>query len=204
MKFLERTFFRRPRILNELHRLRLIDATSQTNDVELEALAKYARGKRLALEIGTYQGVSAARIANVLARDGRLYCVDPWPETPGRPNKCHTICMRHLQRTRSLDRIDFLRGTSGEVRDQIPANLDFAFVDGDHSWSGIETDWHIILEKLAPGGIVCLHDSFVPEAEEWRRLDSARFFAEVIAKHPDFQLIDSVYTLAVVERKPVL
>lgn len=202
MKFLERTFFRRPRILNQLHRLRLIDATSQTNEDELAALSKYARGKHRALEIGTYQGVSAARIANVLAGDGRLYCVDPWPESRGKPNRCYSICLRHLKRTLAIERIEFLRGTSGEVRQQIPENLDFAFVDGDHSWSGIETDWQIILEKLAPGGIACFHDSFVPAGQEWRRLDSSRFFAEVIATHPEFQLLDSVFTLAVVQRKP--
>lgn len=50
---LENTFFRRPRILNLLHRIGLVQATSQTIAEELDLLEHYARGKRSLLEIGT-------------------------------------------------------------------------------------------------------------------------------------------------------
>lgn len=61
-----------------------------------------------------------------------------------------------------VDRIEILRGYSGEIRDQIPSDLEFCFVNGDHTWSGIDTDLTIVVEKLAPGKVVCLHDVFVP------------------------------------------
>jgi predicted O-methyltransferase YrrM len=198
---LENTFFRRPRILNQLHRIGLVQATSQTNAEELEALERHARGRERLLEIGTYQGVSAARIAKAMSPAGKLYCVDPWPRSPAGENSCMSICMRHLSRNAVMDRIVFLRGFSGEVREQIPANLDFCFVDGDHSWSGIETDWNIVVEKLALRGIACLHDVFVPPGMEWRRLDSSRYFQEVIAENSEFELIDQVCTLAVLRRR---
>jgi predicted O-methyltransferase YrrM len=198
---LENTFFQRPRILNQLHRIRLAEATTQTNDEELAALQRHARGKQRLLEIGTYQGVSAARIAKAMSPDGKLWCVDPWPRTAAGENSCMSICMRHLARHALLDRIVFLRGFSGEVRQQIPSDLDFCFVDGDHSWSGIDTDWNIVVEKLAPRGIACLHDVFVPPAMEWRRLDSSRYFQEVIAVNSDFELVDQVCTLAVMRRR---
>jgi predicted O-methyltransferase YrrM len=125
----------------------------------------------------------------------------PVARTAGRENPGMAMCMRHLSRNALLDRIMFLRGFSGEIRDQIPADLDFCFVDGDHSWSGIDTDWKIVVEKLTPGGIVCLHDVFVPPDMEWQRLDSSRYFQEVITKNVDFELIDQISTLGVLRRR---
>jgi hypothetical protein len=153
MYILEKAFFRRPRILNELHRLRLVAATSQTIEIELRKIEQYAAGSVNALEIGTYQGVSASRIAAVLASTGVLFCVDPWPEVSGRQNPCWQICDRHLRRSHLRRRIQIVRGYSGEMEAQIPGNLDFAFIDGDHSWNGISTDWQIVAPRIAPGGV---------------------------------------------------
>jgi hypothetical protein len=65
---LEKLFFRRPRVLNLFHWANFVNATSQTIPAELEALERHAARARQALEIGTDQGVSAARIAGALAR----------------------------------------------------------------------------------------------------------------------------------------
>jgi len=112
--------FRHPRVLNALHSLTLVHATSQTIPIELNALERYAAGARQALEIGTYQGVSAARIAGALAPDGFLYCVDPWPENGWGENPCWSICRRHLRRSGMTNRVRILRGCSREMARQIP------------------------------------------------------------------------------------
>jgi predicted O-methyltransferase YrrM len=198
---LEKLFFRRPRVLNLLHWASLANATSQTIPAELDALERHAAGAGQALEIGTYQGVSAARIARALAPDGLLYCVDPWPETEERGNNpCWSICQRHLRRSGVKNRIRILRGYSLEMASQIPDQLDFAFVDGDHTWEGIKTDWTIISEKMLRGGVVCLHDSFTPAGEDWRHLDSCVYFEKVIQNDARFCLIEAVHSLAVLRK----
>ena len=164
MRFLERLFFRRPRILNQLHRLRLVNALSQTNERELAALARYAHGRRQAIEIGTYQGVSAIHIAEALAPDGVLFCVDPWPKLNLNENPNWLICERNLRRSSVLPRIKILRAVSASVRDQLPKDLDFAFVDGDHSWKGIEADWLIVSSRAKRGAVICLHDAVSPKS----------------------------------------
>src|SRR4051794_4248360 len=111
---LEQIFFRRPRVLNLLHSWHVIHPTTQTADIELAALARYAAGAHRAVEIGTYQGVSAVRIAKALAPEGTLFCVDPWPEAPGQPNPCWLICQRHLRRSGVNHRIEIVRGFSHE------------------------------------------------------------------------------------------
>jgi predicted O-methyltransferase YrrM len=198
---MEKLLFRRPRLLNVLHWANLIDATSQTITAELHTLERYARGARQALEIGTYQGVSAVAIATALAPGGCLYCVDPWPDTSGgQNNPCWLICQRHLTRSGVSNRIRFLRGYSHEMVGQMPKELDFAFIDGDHSWEGIHNDWMIVSEKLLPGAVVCLHDSVTPAGEEWRHLDSCRYFEERIRHDYRFSVIEVVHSLAVLRK----
>jgi predicted O-methyltransferase YrrM len=198
---LEKLFFRRPRVLNLLHWASLANPTSQTVPAELDALERYAAGAGQALEIGTYQGVSAAIIARALAPGALLHCVDPWPETKeGQNNPCWSICQRHLRRSGVKNRIRILRGHSREVASQVPDWLDFAFIDGDHSWEGIKTDWTIVSERMLPGGVVCLHDSFTPASEGWRYPDSCVYFEKVIQNDPRFCLIEAVHSLAVLRR----
>jgi predicted O-methyltransferase YrrM len=82
----------------------------------------------------------------------------------------------------------------------MPDHLDFAFVDGDHSWEGIKTDWTIVSEKIHPGGVVCMHDSFTPAGEEWRHLDSCVYFEKVIRSDARFSVIEVIHSLAVLRK----
>jgi predicted O-methyltransferase YrrM len=202
MKFLEERLLRRPRILNVLHSMHLVRATSQTIERELQMIEKYAAGKRVAVEIGSYQGVSAARIAKTMAEDGTLYCVDPWESRDGKMNPCRSIFVRHIDRCGVSNKIRSLQMLSSGATDLIPSGVEFIFVDGDHSWTGIESDWSLVRQKLRVGGTVCLHDSLVPSEEPWRQPDSVGFFSEIIVRDSEFELIDSVYSLVVLVRKP--
>lgn len=201
IRHLSSAISRRPRLLNSLHSLSLVKAQSQTNSEELACLKRFARGHKVAVEIGTYMGVSAAVIAKALTVDGRLYCVDPWESLPsGKENPCWTICRRELRRNNVLSQIIFLQGFSGEMEEAMPEEFDFIFVDGDHSYSGLQTDWHIVLRHLAPSGIVCLHDTTVPSAEPYRKFGSVAYFDEVIKSHQDFEWLECCYSLNVLRR----
>jgi predicted O-methyltransferase YrrM len=200
MKTLERLFFRRPRLLDVLHQLRLVHATSQTNEAELEVISRYARGALCAVEIGTYQGVSASRIAASLDPAGILFCVDPWPGGKNGRDPNFAICQRHLRRTEMADRVRIIRGFSGEVASSLPAEVDFAFIDGNHSWDGIETDWNLLSGRIRSGGFVCLHDTAIPPNEPWRMFDSVRFYDETIAVDRRFESVEQEHSLRVVRK----
>ena len=198
---LERLFCRRPRILNFLHRFRLVHATSQTNELELAALARYANGARVAVEIGTHQGVSAARIAASLDKDGKLFCIDPWPEVDGRTDPSFQICRRHLRRSGTQERVRIIHGFSRDVGDGLPGQIEFAFIDGDHSWTGIETDWELISPRIVAGGAICLHDTAIPETEPSRKFDSVQFYDKKIATDQRFEAVETVHSLRVIRRR---
>lgn len=192
---------RRPRILNLLHALRLAKPCTQTIECELLALARHAKGRRVALEIGTFQGVSAVHIVRALAHGGLLYCVDPWPETDGKPNSCWSITERHFKRSNVGNAIRIVREFSTNAQELIPAALDFAFIDGDHSREGIETDWRIVAPRIQSGGILCLHDAITPPSEPHRVLGSTQFFTEVASKDSAFELMETVHSLAVLRKR---
>ena len=192
---------RRPRLINLLHTLNLAQPDTGTIESELAALERYAADKRVALEIGTYQGVSAARIAGVLADGGKLFCIDPWIELEGKTNPCWSIAMRHFKRLMLESRMVILRDFSMNVQEALPEKLDFSFIDGDHSWAGLETDWKIVSPRIETGGILCLHDVFTPAAEPWRAPESCRFFAKVIALDQSFELIETVHSMAVLRKR---
>ena len=200
MQALQQRFARRPRILDLLHAAHLVRPYSQTVEVELAALQRHAGGRRRALEIGTFQGVSAERILRGMAADGVVYCVDPWLEANGRPNPCLRICERHFRRTRAAARIRILRGESHEVAHLMPDEVDFAFIDGDHSYEGLQTDWATVSPRVAPGGIVCLHDTVVPPGQPERKLPSVTYYADVISRDPRYALVEVVESMSVLRR----
>ena len=130
-----------------------------------------------------------------------LHCVDPWLDQRGRVNPSRLIALRHLNRSSMIDRCTIHRDLSTNVQAALPAKLDFAFIDGDHSWAGVETDWRIVAPRIMRGSCVCLHDSLTPATEPWRKLDSQRFFSEVIALDPGFELVESVHSLVVLRKR---
>lgn len=193
--------YRRPRLLNPLHALGLAKAHTQTNADELDCLRRHATQRTRALEIGSYMGASAAIIAKALVDDGQLFCVDPWEPRRGRENPGLTICRRELARNGVLDRVVFIRAYSQNITTELAGRFDFIFVDGDHSYQGLQTDWEIVLKRLAPNGVVCLHDTTVPASEPHRRPDSVAFFNDVIREHSEFEVLECCHTLNALLRR---
>ncbi len=190
----------RPRLINLLHAAHLYPAYSSTTSVELECLARHARGKRIAIEIGTHMGVSAAQIARALSADGILYCVDPWPREGNRENPSFLVCDRELARHGVTDKIRYVRGFSADVGNQLPRDADFMFIDGDHSRQGIATDWEIVQSNLAAGGLACFHDTSRVSSNASFALESVDFFREVIAQDSRFAHVETCETLNVIRR----
>jgi predicted O-methyltransferase YrrM len=200
LRSMKHFIMRRPRILNFLHRFRLVEPQTQTIVPELSMLGKYAGGARLAAEIGTFQGISAVVIAKSIAADGHLFCIDPWLRNRDKDDPSFSICKRHIARSGIEQKVTLLRNFSHLVGDDLPGQLDFLFIDGDHSLSGITADWAIAKLKVRSGGLICLHDVYVPETEPWRRLDSTNYFESVIQKDPEFRVVDKIHSLGVLRR----
>lgn len=188
-----------------LHCLRTVlgleEGRTQTTPAERELIGRYARHARRAVEIGVYEGVTSCVIAANLADGGRLHAVDPFP--PGRLGiRYGKIVARSLLRRRGLlPRVSFVQMLSWEAVEVLPDDFDFVFIDGDHSWEGIERDWRDWSGRIASGGHIALHDTSVPAHDATvADLGSLRYFEDHIRRDSRFKRVDGVDSLNVLGR----
>ena len=177
-------------------------AATQTTAAEREAIAKYARGGRAAVEIGVYEGVSTVAIGRNLAPGAILYAVDPF--LPGRLGICWNRIIAKSEVSRASLPCDarFIRTTSHEALDRIPEReLDCIFIDGDHSLAGIKQDWLDWSGRVAQGGFVLLHDTQVPAHNPHvADLGSFQYFRDTISHDERFEIVEIVDSLSVLRR----
>src|SRR6201999_4135655 len=81
-------------------------------------------GATRAVEVGTFTGYGAIRIARGLAPGGTLTCLEGSPEYA-------EIARQNIERAVLGDRVSILVGPALESIAQLPAEIDFAYVDAD-------------------------------------------------------------------------
>ena len=135
------------------------------------------------LEIGSYCGKSSVYLgAGAKERDGRLVCVDHHrgseEHQPGEEYHDPTLLDAEVG---ALDSLTALRRTlhaagledtalllvarSAEAARVWSTPLGLLFIDGGHSFEAAETDYREWADKVAPSGILAIHDLF-PDPNE--------------------------------------
>lgn len=186
-----------------LWRLGLAAPETQLTLSEQDCLRRYARDRRVLVEIGVWHGVTTRLLREVMADDASLMAVDPF--APGRLGfSPQRVIAGHVVSRSSRGSVEFLRMTGADAaalyasRDLPP--VDFVFVDGDHSIDAVTEDWEGWSPLVRAGGIVVLHDS---RSSLERKIDdagSAVFTREVIRHDERFEVIDEIDTVTVVRR----
>ena len=108
-------------------------------------------------EIGCFGGESTEMFLQSGKID-KLYAVDPWSQKYTR--KCS---MKEVEQAFDAvqshypDKVVKLKGTINDVMDKLP-ELDFAYIDGDHSYEAVKNDIEKVLKKLKYRGFISGHD----------------------------------------------
>jgi hypothetical protein len=124
----------------------------------LERIVKRLPRGAVCVEIGSYLGASTIVIASNLGCTSKLYCVDTWMNDAMSEGPRDTY-REFLQNTAVLsERITAVRSTSAAAASEFSAEIDFLFLDGDHSYDGCKADVEAWLPKVKAGGIVAFHD----------------------------------------------
>lgn len=137
-------------------------AQTQTTPAERACLVRWATGRRVAVEIGVFEGVTTAALRRALAPDAILFAIDPF--FPGRLGICYGrwIARGEVARAGSA-RVVWLRCLGRDAPPRFRAfsgaPADFVFVDADHSYEGIRGDFEAWRPLIAEGGIIAFHDS---------------------------------------------
>lgn len=181
--------------------LGLHQPNTQTTEAEREAIAKYAKGKRLAVEIGVFEGRTTAVIANSIKEDGKVVAIDPFLSGRLGISYGKLIARHYLRRQGLISRVQFLEMLSWEAIPFIREKIDFLFVDGDHSYEGIHRDWQDWSVIIQPGGFVALHDTcLMPGQPKTAMMGSHEYFNKVIRFDRRFTIIEQVDSLSILQK----
>ena len=129
----------------------------------LAELVKNERCERL-LEIGTYRGGTLFVFSRLSDANATVISVD-YPTTGfGRVLRaCQNAYLpRLVRRGQSLYLLrenSHSLGTLARVREILQGNkLDFLFIDGDHSYAGVRSDFEMYAPLVRSGGLLAFHD----------------------------------------------
>lgn len=183
--------------------LNLAKAETQTSEAERESLARHAAKRKRLVEIGVWHGVTTKVLRKAMAADGILLGVDPYPKGRFGFSVQRVIAQREIARTDN-GTMQWHRLTGVEAARSYAANnghpVDFVFIDGEHSYEGLQGDWEAWSPLVAPNGIVALHDSCSSAERQIEDAGSVIFTREVILEDQRFKLLETVDTLTIMSR----
>lgn len=145
----------------------LIPPRPMHSAAEAQLLKRFAAGSHCAVELGVYEGSSAYVLCDALDQDAVLHLVDPfedashWAMRPGWHGT--PFATRLAVRRRAKDDGPNVRWHIARSQDigrswQGP-QVDFVFIDGDHSAPAVREDWEVWHAHVRPGGAVAFHDA---------------------------------------------
>jgi len=156
-------------------------------------LVRWGRPETI-VELGTQYGPSFFTFCQAVRDEGcasSLHAIDTWKGdsfTGAYGEDVFAIVQRidaeafadldaHLHRCRFCDALDEFAEES----------IDLLHIDGCHDYGAVTDDYDSWLPKLAPGGMVLLHD-VDPDTD----MGSARFWKELSSRHPSFDFSHSL------------
>lgn len=127
----------------------------------IDFLASQNRTNLIGVEIGVAQGNNAVNILKKLDV-AMLYLVDCYQE--------ETSVFKEedysLNKVLAFEKLDKLKNTQFIIADsvsatsKIPTDLDFVYIDGDHSYEGIKRDVEAYYPLVKKGGVIGGHDFY--------------------------------------------
>jgi len=145
------------------------------------------------VEIGRFSGGSTLLLAVAVGPGGHLTSIEISPQDDGALGQA-------LSRAKVADRIELLVGDANALALDEP--LDFAFIDGDHSYDGARRDHNKWGRLVKPGGLIIHHDMADGRrfATQWPEL--ARLRADILSRQrADVELQQERGSLAVFRRR---
>lgn len=156
---------RRAGVLKNAARIPTWTARRELN--ALYALAAALPPGAVALEIGSYLGASACYLAAGVAEvGGHLFCVDTW-RNETMPDGMRDTFAEFQANTHGLRRcITAVRKSSRELsRSDVRTPLGLVFIDGDHDYASVRSDFERVQGWLEQTGIIAFHDFANPDYE---------------------------------------
>ncbi len=105
----------------------------------------------IGVEIGVDHADTTVCLLECCPNLSKLYAVDPYQRRSDRYNTVREQLVEYAK-------CELLRMTSNDAVDIVPDDLDFIFIDGDHSYQGVRSDLENYVPKLKSGALLTGHD----------------------------------------------
>jgi predicted O-methyltransferase YrrM len=152
---------------------RVADVEGWMSEDQAEALYDAAagcpKGGRI-VEIGSFRGRSAIVLAATARPDVEVVAIDPHAGNDRGPNEIegfaaeaeddHSVFLANLERAGVADRVRHVRAFSSAAHDQVADPIDVLYIDGAHRFAPARADIVEWGRRVAPGGLLLIHDSF--------------------------------------------
>jgi cephalosporin hydroxylase len=169
---------------------------SQVQNEILELLKILSGTKpKFILEIGTANGGTLFLFSRVASQSATMISVDlpggpfggGYPESRIPLYKSFALPNQqiHLIRANSHD-----RGTLEQVKAVLGGEqIDFLFIDGDHSYEGVKMDFEMYSRLVKKGGLMAFHDIVVGAPESVGEVN--RFWNEIKRKYESVEIVEN-------------
>lgn len=161
--------------------------------VELGKIVEAFRPRR-SLEIGTNYGGTLLLWCTVSAADAKIISID-LPSGPfggGYPLRKIPL-FRRFARDRQQLHLIRADSHSRETRERVirilgGEQLDYLFIDADHTYSGVRSDFELYSPLLRSGGIAAFHDiaTYNPQT----KCEVGKFWKEIKQRYPHKEIIE--------------
>lgn len=135
-------------------------------------LAKFSNAKTI-VEIGVLDGDTSVHLLSA-SRDngGKFYGYDYWDEIGAYRGQYKISATKDSVTSRlnrhgftndnfKLSKVDTTTDSFNEILiEDTQGRIDFAFIDGDHSYNGVKNDFNKIYPYLTEEGIIVFHDTY--------------------------------------------
>jgi hypothetical protein len=130
-------------------------------------------------EVGVWKGDFSARILEVV-RPTKLHLIDPWraigakgyegaryggklDDGQAEMDALYAAVLDRFAKERKRGLVELHRATSIEAAGELAdGELDFVYIDGDHTYEAVAGDLDAFIEKVRPGGLLAGDDYGVP------------------------------------------
>lgn len=188
--------------------VRLRDAFTHDTPKELEYLSALAKGKRCIIEVGVSEGVASSVICQSMAREGKLYLIDPyfWGLKIEKILKFSTsefIARRAVKKWKS--QVEFVKNTSVSASQTLDLQVkaDLIFIDARHDYKSVLEDFNCWSPLLSSDGVIAFHDSRICEARPDldETVGPVKLCNEIAhGEHGNWKIVGSVDSITVISK----
>ena len=120
----------------------------------------------IGVEIGSQSGFNARSMLDTLDIK-TLYLIDPYSYYPDLVQKYNKLDESYLTAKKRLkdykDKVIFVKKKSEDAVNDIPNNIDFIYIDGNHAYNYVKKDIELYYQKIKQGGIISGHDFYATQ-----------------------------------------